>query len=187
MDRVGSLLQSLDGTEVLRRRIAEARGLASWPEIVGAHLAERTRALRLAGGRLFVVCHGSALRQELAYHKREILRRFREVAGPGAVARELVLLESDANLSSLVREAEAKETRAAPRPPDSPRSGHVNAEAEQAASVEDPSLAQQISASYPRFDGAAYREEMRRIAKGGGARSGDDRAQESEKDSWEKP
>lgn len=158
MDRVGALLKNLGGADVLRQRIAEARGLASWPEIVGTHLAQRTRPLRLAGGRLFVVCHGSALRQELAFHKREILRRFREVAGEGASARELVLLESDANLSSLVREAEASEPRTrTARPRAEP--GDAEAEAE-----EEPSAAQRISDAYPRFDGEAYREEMRRIA-----------------------
>lgn len=168
MDRVGVLLTNLEGADVLRRRIAEARGLASWPEIVGSHLAQRTRALRLAGGRLFVVCHGSALRQELAYHKREILRRFREVAGEGANARELVLLESDAQLSSLVREAEESERRRTAAPattpagPGAPGKGGTS-EGDDSA----PSAEQRISESYPRFDGAAYREEMRRIAEEG--------------------
>jgi hypothetical protein len=55
----------------------------------------------LAGERLFVVAHGSALRQELTFHKSTILRKFNEVAGRRA-AREIVFLESDAKLSSLV-------------------------------------------------------------------------------------
>lgn len=166
MDRVGVLLESLEGADVLRRRIAEARGLASWPEIVGTHLAQRTRAVRLAGGRLFVVCHGSALRQELAFHKREILRRFREVAGEGASARELVLLESDANLSSLVREAEAGERRAAAVAHAEPATAGARKPEGDEETEEGPSTAQRISDAYPRFDGAAYRESMRRIAEG---------------------
>jgi len=162
VERVGSLLQSLEGADVLRRRIAEARGLGSWPEIVGSHLAQRTRALRLAGGRLFVVCHGAALRQELAFHKREILRRFRDAAGPGATVRELVLLESDANLSSLVRDAETNETRRATPVPAAARA--TGEPAGPAAVEEEPSAAARIAASYPRFDGGAYRAEMSRIA-----------------------
>ncbi|MFN8177562.1 MAG: DUF721 domain-containing protein [bacterium] len=173
MERVGALLHSLEGAEVLRRRIAEARGLASWPEIVGTHLAERTRPLQLAGGRLFVLCHGSALRQELAFHKREILRRFRDACASPVVAREIVLLESDANLSSLVREAEAGEapggrrgaagSSAAPGITADEPGGAV----EHGPAAEEPSLAAKVAAAYPRFDGAAYREEMRRIAEGG--------------------
>ena len=174
MERVGALLHSLQGAEVLRRRIAEARGLASWPEIVGSHLAERTRPLQLAGGRLFVLCHGSALRQELAFHKREILRRFREACESPVVAREIVLLESDANLSSLVREAEGNEApgnregvaeSGAAQP--APAAGAPGAKPGHGSPAEEPSLAAKVAAAYPRFDGAAYREEMRRIAEAG--------------------
>lgn len=156
MERVGAVLQHLEGAENLRRRIAEAHGLTSWPEIVGSQLAQRTRAVGLAGGRLFVVCHGSALRQELAFHKREILRRFREIAGREVAPRELVLLETDANLSSLLREAESQRVaRNAPAaaPPEEP-----------SETQEEASVASRIAASYPRFDGAKYREELRRIA-----------------------
>ena len=115
-----------------------------------------------------MVCHGSSLRQELAFHKREILRRFREVAGSGVVVRELVLLETDANLSSLVRDAEEDEARRAAartttRPaPEAARARPAPPDAEEAE--EEPSVAERIAATYPRFDGDAYREEMRRIA-----------------------
>jgi hypothetical protein len=154
VERVGTVLRHLEGVGNLRRRIAEAHGLASWTEIVGHHLAQRTRAVGLAGGRLFVVCHGSALRQELSFHRREILRRFREFAGSEVVAREIVFLETDANLSSLLREAEARApaaSRAEPAPTEGPPD-------------EEASVAWRIAASYPRFDGAKYREELRRIA-----------------------
>jgi hypothetical protein len=48
--------------------------------------------LRIAGGRLFVMAPGSALRQELVFHKATILRRFNEVAGR-PVVREIVFFE----------------------------------------------------------------------------------------------
>jgi hypothetical protein len=170
VERVGSLLRSLEGAEVLRRRIAESRGLASWREIVGSPLAERTRPLQLAGGRLFVLCHGASLRQELVFHKREILRRFREACGAPVVARELILLESDANLTSLVREAEEhgagrRACEVAPGGGPAP-SGEAAAAAPTGAAAEEPSLAARVAAAYPRFDGAAYREELRRIVDG---------------------
>lgn len=178
MERVGLLLHSLEGAEVLRRRIAESRGLASWREIVGPQLAERTRPLQLAGGRLFVLCHGSALRQELGFHKREILRRFRDACGATVTARELVLLESDASLSSLVREAEEIDARrrgrdvaATSAPPASGDFAGGDATVgerapEDARAEEEPSLAARVAATYPRFDAAGYREELRRIAEG---------------------
>ncbi len=133
----------------------------SWPEIVGSLLAQRTRPLRLAGTRLFVLCHGSALRQELSYHKREILRKFNAAAGQPGAARELVLLETDAGLASLVNEAELQArreqdvARRAGKPEEFPPEKIVGADA-------------RIAAAYPRFNGDAYRREMERIAEEGG-------------------
>jgi len=169
VERVGAVLRSLEGADVLRRRIAEARGLASWTDVVGPHLAERTRPLQLAGGRLFVLCHGSALRQELAFHKREILRRFRDACAGPVKAREIVLLESDQNLSSLVREAERLEASRGLPPKEAaraPAARDAEGNVESDASAEEPSVASRVAAAYPRFDGAAYREELRRIAGG---------------------
>ncbi|HMB67900.1 MAG TPA: DUF721 domain-containing protein, partial [bacterium] len=104
MERVGAVLNDLEGADLLRHRLAEARAMEQWPAIVGSLLAERTRPLRLAGHRLFVLCHGAALRQELVFHRREILRKFNRAAGRSGTARELVFLESDAQLSSLVKD-----------------------------------------------------------------------------------
>jgi hypothetical protein len=83
------------------------------------------------------------------------------------VVRELVLLESDANLSSLMREAELQVRKpASPAIAGDPSGANAAPAVEGEAADEDASLAQRISAGYERFDGAAYREEMRRIAEG---------------------
>ena len=116
------------------------------------------------------MCHGAALRQEMSFHKREILRRFREACGAPVKARELILLESDAMLSSLVREAEESEAhrrgRETPAPADSAPVREEPTAPESEAAEEEQSLAARVAAAYPRFDGAAYREELRRIAEG---------------------
>ncbi len=104
MLRVGEVLRGLQAGNHLGRRLAESRALEAWPEIVGGPLAERTRPLRLAGGRLFVMAPGSALRQELVFHKATILRRFNEHAG-SALVREIVFLEG----AELAREIAAEE------------------------------------------------------------------------------
>jgi hypothetical protein len=78
---------------------------------VGGPLAERTRPLRISGGRLFVIAPGSALRQELVFHKATILRRFNETAG-GPVVREIVFLEGPAGaaVDGSLRENAGEET-----------------------------------------------------------------------------
>ncbi|HET9887594.1 MAG TPA: DUF721 domain-containing protein [bacterium] len=92
--RVGDVLRGLESGNHLGRRLAESRALEAWPQIVGRPLAERTRPLRLAAGRLFVAAPGSALRQELVFHKAMIMQRLNQFSGMVAV-REIVFLEGD--------------------------------------------------------------------------------------------
>jgi hypothetical protein len=159
VEKVGSLLEGLEGGDLLRHRLAEARAMESWPEIVGTPIAQRTRPLRLAGHRLFVVCHGAALRQELSFHKREILRKFNRAAGQRGTARELVFLESDANLSSLIKDAEGEEWRRRVAEDAAARA----VRAEETPEEQPESGDARIAAAYPRFDGEAYRRELARI------------------------
>jgi Dna[CI] antecedent, DciA len=133
--------------------------MESWPEIVGTLLARRTRPLRLAGHRLFVMCHGSSLRQELTFHKREILRKFNSLVGMPGVAREIVFLESDANLTSLVKDTLEQEWKRRVRDDAAERARF----GERAPEEEPESGDARIAAAYPRFDGQAYREEMAKI------------------------
>ena len=101
VERVGVWLRGAEARESLGRRLAEARALECWPNLVGPHLAKRTRVMQLAGDQLIVVAHGSALRQELTFQRDVILQKFNEAAGR-RVARRILFLESDAQLSSLV-------------------------------------------------------------------------------------
>jgi hypothetical protein len=166
---VGALLRKLTEGHPLSKRLAEARALQSWPDIVGPMLARRTRPLRVAGGSLFVVAHGSALRQELTFHRRTILRQFNEAAGT-RTAREIVFLESDAALSSLVMEHEAWDAGDEDRRRNSP--GDAGAAAEETeptdesdASDSEAEPCRSIAPAHRVFDAAAYRSEMAAIAR----------------------
>lgn len=154
MDRVGALLESLDTTSVLRVRLAEARALEGWPELVGPHLAKKTRPLRVVGERLFVVANGASLRQELSFHRKTIVRRFNELCGMRRISK-VVFLESDANLSSLYERE--------PVAPEEIRHDVVRSaaggETDERAEVEPNDVP-----AYRYFDAAAYRQEMRRLA-----------------------
>ena len=151
MDRVGALLKGFEETEPLRRRLAEVRALESWPDVVGPHLARKTRPLRVVGDRLLVAAHGSALRQELAFQEDTILRKFHSSGGSRGV-RRIVFLESDPNLSSLVETGE-EPPRAAER---------TVVPEEEEGHPEGP--------AYEPFDAAGYREELRRIVQEGKGR-----------------
>ena len=166
MKRVRSFIES-ESNLTLRRRLGEARALSEWNDIVGTGIAARTRPLQVAGRRLFVLCRGASLRQELLFLRREILQRFNEHAGPGRI-REIVFLESDANLSSTLLEANREEAKLVAREGAHvvPEEGEESArqappEDEEAAPEEDPD-----GPVYPVFDAVAYRNEMRQIAEG---------------------
>jgi hypothetical protein len=170
VERVGTVLGKLDRRTNLHQRLAEARAFVNWSGIVGRELAARTRPLRLADGRLFVLAPGSALRQELTFHQRTILQRFNDFAGR-RLARTVVFLEADA----LDYDEAARREHAvfAPRsePEESARTGAAAGEAgsEDAENETGEGPALDTGQMYEPFDAAAYRRELQRIA-GGGSR-----------------
>jgi len=152
VERVGIWMLGEDGQGSLGRRLAEVRALERWPELIGAQLANRTRAVQLAGDQLVVVANGAALRQELTFHKDVILRKFNEAAGR-RVARRILFLESDAQLSSLLGREEA----VAPAPP---RTHEPDNRAD--AAVDAP--LHPAGPAYEHFDAERYRRELSRLA-----------------------
>lgn len=160
VERVGVVLQSLEGQASLRRRLAEARAIDAWPEIVGAQLAARTRPLRVADGRLFVLAKGAALRQELTFHTRTIVRKF-NAAARSRVVREVVFLEADAleGAGALARAATApladREAGTEERR-EAPWADETGEGAEEGEEETEPD----VGAMYEPFDAEAYRRQL---------------------------
>jgi hypothetical protein len=159
VERVGTVLGELDRGTNLHQRLAEAQAFGNWSGIVGRELAARTRPLRLADGRLFVLAPGAALRQELTFHQRTILQRFNELAGQ-RIARTVVFLEADSLDYEAAARPEALEAPAAPPPTAGSAVEPEDGEAE-------PGLPADVGAMYEVFDAPAYRRELQRIAEGG--------------------
>jgi hypothetical protein len=158
VERVGTVLRDLGSGDTLLRRLAEARALERWPEIVGPLLARRTRALRVADGRLVVLAPGAALRQELTFHKRTILRKFNQVVGR-ADARDVVFLESD----SMAWEGTAPPARPEVRRVPEPEPPEAAADADGEAEADDDTAAA-AAAPVPPFDAEEYRRRLAGIA-----------------------
>lgn len=152
VQRVGAWLRGAQGQGSLGRRLAEVRALERWTELVGPHLAGRTRVMQLSGDQLFVIANGSALRQELTYHQDVILRKFNEAAGR-RVARRIRFLESDAQLSSLLGSEETG--RVPPARPAEAAVGDVTRE-------EPGEAVFPAGPAYERFDAESYRRELTR-------------------------
>jgi len=81
--RVGDVLPAVLRRLGLEQRFKDQHILGLWPDVVGPQLAERTRALRIDRGVLYVrVTHGAWM-QELHFMEKELVERLRARA-PGA-------------------------------------------------------------------------------------------------------
>jgi hypothetical protein len=77
----GDALQRLLERLGLDRQLRTYRALMHWDEIVGAHLAQVARPLRIDAHTLWVAVKSHAWMQELTFHKRTILQRLNERVG----------------------------------------------------------------------------------------------------------
>lgn len=160
MERVGAVLRDLGAGDALLRRLAQARALEHWSDIVGPQLARCTRGLRVADGRLVVLAPGAALRQELTFHKRTILRKFNEAVGRRD-ARDVVFLESD----SMAWEGTSPPVRPRVRRAEQdPEPAHLVGDEEAEEPEEEEGAAPDV---VPSFDAEEYRSLMERIAREG--------------------
>ena len=78
--KVGELLPAVLKSVGLEQKFREQEVLALWPEIVGEHIAARTRAVRVEKGVMFVHVDHGAWMQELHFKEKELLRRLQEKA-----------------------------------------------------------------------------------------------------------
>ena len=74
---LGRVLQQLG----LNREMAGWRAVSAWPELVGPRVASHARAVAFRDGTLHVEVEGSAWMQELAYLKRDLVRRINQQLG----------------------------------------------------------------------------------------------------------
>ena len=83
--RIDSLLaEALRGTK-LAEGLERQGALTAWPQIVGAQVAQHSRAEALEDGILWVRVDSSVWAQELSLLERTIIRAFTERLGEGSV------------------------------------------------------------------------------------------------------
>jgi hypothetical protein len=69
----------------ITRRTREAQAIWLWAEVVGEPLARETRALKLAGGTLWVAASSTPLAHQLHLERRDIIDRLNARIGTTAV------------------------------------------------------------------------------------------------------
>lgn len=73
----------------LESKMAEAKVIHAWPQIMGAAVANRTTEIYFYDNKLFITLNSSSLRQELFQAREKIMQMLNEEAG-SEVVKEIV-------------------------------------------------------------------------------------------------
>ena len=85
MRSIGAALPRTLKSLGISRRTREAQALWLWPEVVGEALVHETRALKLAGGTLWVTASSPALAHQLRLERSTLIDRLNQRIGAPAV------------------------------------------------------------------------------------------------------
>lgn len=78
-------------TYKIRKKFDETSLVASWPEIIGTGIANRTKNLYIRDGKLFVKVESAVVKNELVLMRSQIIARMNEMVGHEMIT-EVVLL-----------------------------------------------------------------------------------------------
>ncbi|MFN5319642.1 MAG: DUF721 domain-containing protein [Bacteroidia bacterium] len=87
---VSDLLSTVLDQMGLGEGYREYRLSMAWPEVVGRMVASRTRSIRFSDGVYYVQIDSPAIRSELSFMKKDLVRRLNEVVGSEGVIKEIV-------------------------------------------------------------------------------------------------
>ena len=82
---IGKVLSEVVQELGIAKRIREQRAVVDWRELVGDHVAEHSRAVRVDGGNLFVEVGSSVWAQELTLMRRKILEEINARIGANVI------------------------------------------------------------------------------------------------------
>lgn len=80
MQHIGAILDHLTGNPRLAQGLSNYSFFADWEQVVGAHLAERTRPLRVDGQVLLVYVDDATLRHHMTFLLPKMLQKIRQHA-----------------------------------------------------------------------------------------------------------
>jgi len=77
-ESLGGVLQNLLKNLGLEKRIKEQKLILDWDKIVGNKIAEKTKAFKIEGNKLFVKVESPSWRNELFYLKKDIINKLNQ-------------------------------------------------------------------------------------------------------------
>jgi predicted nucleic acid-binding Zn ribbon protein len=88
---IGEAIQALLSSFHLKAKFDEATVLASWEKFAGKPVAKRTKKLFIRGKVLFVELDSPSMKNDLNYHKHQIIEMLQKEFGK-EVVREIVIM-----------------------------------------------------------------------------------------------
>ncbi len=96
-EALGGLVQATLARLGIGKRVERARVIADWPELVGPHIADVARPVRIRGGTLFVAVESAAWRNELSLMRPQLMRKINAGRSEGRIERILFLQDDGGN------------------------------------------------------------------------------------------
>lgn len=91
MEQLGNILQKFLCELGIDRPIMRYRALTLWSEVVGEKISEITEPQRLNDGKIFIKVKNDSWRNELVFHKQEIIDKINRELG-SRVVKEIILI-----------------------------------------------------------------------------------------------
>ena len=88
---ISEAIQNLLRSQHLKPKFDEANVVASWERIVGKSIAKRTRRINIRNKVLFVELISPSVKQDLGYHKKEMLELIKKEFGHEVIS-EIVFM-----------------------------------------------------------------------------------------------
>ncbi|HRI79648.1 MAG TPA: DUF721 domain-containing protein [Cyclobacteriaceae bacterium] len=83
---ISEAIQELLRSQHLKPKFDEANVVASWERLVGKSIAKRTRRINIRNKVLFVELISPSMKQDLGYHKKEMLELIKKEFGSEVVS-----------------------------------------------------------------------------------------------------
>jgi len=75
----------------IEKPIQQYEALVVWPKVAGEKIAAVTEPRHIINGKLFIKVHNAAWRNELIFHRSELIRKMNQQIGR-TVVREIILI-----------------------------------------------------------------------------------------------
>jgi predicted nucleic acid-binding Zn ribbon protein len=91
MKQLGDILKATIKELGIEKPIQQYEALVIWPRVVGDKIASVTEPRHIANGKLFIKVKNAAWRNELVFHRADLIRKMNEQIGRATV-RDIILI-----------------------------------------------------------------------------------------------